>query len=237
MALWIFYVDESGTGLGAAEKRAESKQPYFVLAAAGMLASRWHEMDEAIYQLKKRHLPYLKPTDFELKGRDIRQGTGVFRQLSWSVREALFSDVVDFVAELPCKVVAVIADKRHLPTHMDSVSLYRMAFWRLLSELKAQFQPRGDQILLMMDSRSDLHSSVQDKRLVEAFIEWQNENRGPFIETPWFGFSAFYAGLQVADVLAYLLAWEARESLEGRKFEARRLLARLPEERLRVVEV
>lgn len=237
MALWLFYVDESGTGLSAADKRVEGRQPYFVLAAVGMVASRWPEMEEAIYQLKKRHLPYLKPTDFELKGRDIRHGVGVFRRFSWHDRKALLNDVVDFVAELSCQVVAVVVDKRHVPASMDSVSLYRMAFWRLLAELKMQFQVKSDQILLMMDSRSDLHSSVQDRRLVEAFTEWQNENQGPFVELPWFGFSAFYAGLQVADVMAYLLAWKARELLDGRKFEAQRLLSRLPEGRLRVVEV
>ena len=236
MGFWLYYVDESGTGLSAPEKRTETRQPYFVLAAVGMPAARWPEMNEAVSQLKKRHLGYLKPTDFELKARDIRQGAGVFQPLPWVTRKALFQDIVDFVAEFPCEVVAVRVDKRRLPPAMDATSLYRMAFWRLLDALKAHFQAR-DQILLMMDSRSDLHSSVQDRRVVEAFAEWQQEHKGPFVETPWFGFSAFYPGLQLADMMAYLVAWEAREALEGKKQEAQRLLHRLPTSRLQVIAI
>jgi hypothetical protein len=61
--------------------------------------------------------------------------------------------------------------------------------------------------------RSDMHSSVQDRRLLDAYREWIGSRLGRtrLIELPWFGFSAFYAGLQLADFAAYLVDFASNE--------------------------
>jgi hypothetical protein len=38
-----------------------------------------------------------------------------------------------------------------------------------------------------------------------------------FVELPWFGFSAFYAGLQLADFIAYLIDIAANEELRSER--------------------
>lgn len=70
----------------------------------------------------------------------------------------------------------------------------------------------------MLDMRSDLHSSVQDRRIVDAYRDWVASRTGQthLIELPWFGFSAFYAGLQIADFSAYLIDFVSNEGTPGR---------------------
>ena len=68
-----------------------------------------------------------------------------------------------------------------------------------------------DDGFLLIDSRSDLHSSVQDRCLVDAYRHWARDHNSRFIELPWFGFSAFYSSLQFADVCGYLLDFEQNE--------------------------
>lgn len=233
--LWLFYIDESGVGFPA-RREVVASQPFFALAAVGMRAQQWAQMAEGVNHLKRRLFPDLKPTDFELKARDVRQGMGLFGTLTWQQRLVLLRDMVDLLSEFPAQTVAVCVDKRRLPVGIGSEGMYRMAFWRLLRLLGEYLDGRG-QGLLMMDARSDLHSSVQDRRLVEAFREWQAEHKAPFVSVPWFGFSAFYPGLQLADLMAYLVVWSAREAEQGRRKVARALVERLLPQRLWLVEI
>ena len=71
----------------------------------------------------------------------------------------------------------------------------------------------------MVDMRSDMHSSVQDRRLIDAYREWiiSRAGRTGLIELPWFGFSAFYAGLQLADFTAYLIDFVSNEGKHTRR--------------------
>jgi hypothetical protein len=64
--------------------------------------------------------------------------------------------------------------------------------------------------MLMLDARSDLHSSVQDRRLLDVYRDWRSASqKSRFIEMPWFGFSSFYVGLQLADYVAYSIEYMA----------------------------
>ncbi len=209
--MWLFYVDESGTGLAQSGKVAQSH--HFVLASIGVEAARCSEMNNAVARFKKTLVPYAQPEDFELKAHHLRQGKGFFKPMSWSERLQAMEALAQLIARLPCRVFAVIADKRDLPHDVATdVELYRLAFWRLLDVFQEFLSQENDLGMVMIDARSDLHSSVQDRRLVDAYRNWRGE-RGSNIaiaDAPWFGFSAFYPGLQLADFVAYLLAWESR---------------------------
>ncbi|PKM03374.1 MAG: hypothetical protein CVV17_04555 [Gammaproteobacteria bacterium HGW-Gammaproteobacteria-7] len=120
----------------------------------------------------------------------------------------------DLLASLPCRVFAVQVDTRHLPEYVASdPDLYRLAFWRLLEEIDAHLEREHQPGMLMVDMRSDMHSSVQDRRLIDAYREWISSRMGRtrLVELPWFGFSAFYAGLQLADFAAYLMDFTSNE--------------------------
>lgn len=208
----VFYIDESGTGL------RQRNTPFFVLAAIGLPIDAWRLLDDGVAEIKKRLLSWAKPEDFELKGRDLRRGEKLFRGLSWQERAEGFQTIAQMVGSLPCRIFAVRVDKRNLPATVGSeMDMYRLAFWRLLELLQAELERSGKTGLLMMDARSDFHSSVQDRRVIDAYRDWvtSRAKMPQLVELPWFGFSEFYGGLQLADFCAYLIDFISNESSQG----------------------
>lgn len=198
----LFYLDESGTGL------RDERTPFFVLATVAIRASEWLLLDDQVSALKRKLVPYAKPEDFEIKGRDIRQGLKFFKGRDLDTRLVVINDVAQLIANLPCRIFAVVVDKRDLPEYIGSDNdLYRLALWRLLDLLEAELNLIGELGMLMVDNRSDMHSSIQDRRIVDAYREWMASRQDitHLTELPWFGFSAFYTGLQLADFAAYTI--------------------------------
>ncbi len=226
--MWLFYIDESGTGL------KDRQTPYFVLAATAIPANGWAEVDSRVAALKRRMISWAKPEDFEIKGRDIRRGEKLFRGQNWETRMAAFHAIGQLLNELPCHILAVQVDTRDLPEYVASDSdLYRLAFWRLLEEIDAEMERMNEPGMLLVDMRSDMHSSVQDRRLIDAYRDWIGSRMGRtrLIELPWFGFSAFYAGSQLADFTAYLVDFVSNESVRDTRDQPdhevyRRLIAK-----------
>lgn len=205
----LFYIDESGTGL------RDNKTPFFVLAAVAIPVDKWPLIDSEMSTLKRRLVPWAKPEDYEIKGRDMRRGEKFFKGQDWNSRVKAINDVAQLIAEMPCQLFAVQVDKRDLPDYVGSdTDLYRLAFWRLLEELEQELERLNQPGMLMVDMRSDMHSSVQDRRLVDTYREWiaSRVGRTHLVELPWFGFSAFYAGLQLADFTAYLVDFVSNET-------------------------
>jgi hypothetical protein len=230
----LFYIDESGTGL------KDTRTPFFVLAAVAIHVRDWQAVDSQIASLKRRLISWAKPEDFEIKGRDMRRGEKLFRGQNWEARAQAIDDVAQLIADLPCQVFAIQVDKRDLPAYIGSDSdLYRLTFWRLLEELELELERRRQPRMLMVDMRSDMHSSVQDRRLIDAYREWiaSRGGRTHLVEIPWFGFSAFYAGLQLADFVAYLIDFAANEGIRARRSaELQEAFARV-REKVRLVRI
>jgi len=207
----LFYVDESGTGFG-------TKQPFFSLGTIAIAAQDWARIDREFILLKRRLISWAKPEDWEIKGRDLRQGANFFKKYHWEQRLTIFKQIAELVSELPCQLFAVQIDKRALPeTISNDTDLYRLAFWRLLETLNTFLQQANEDGMIMADMRSTLHDSVQDRRLLDAYREWVElqSGRSRFIELPWFGFSAFYTGLQLADFVSYLMYFISSELERG----------------------
>lgn len=205
----LFYIDESGTGL------KDKQSHYFVLSATAIPAKDAQMIDEQVVTLKQDLISWAKPEDFEIKGRDLRRGDKLFRNQNWEQRSAAILKVANLLANTPCKIWSVQVDTRDLPEYISSDSdLYRIAFWRLLDAIETELTQIESPGMLLLDARSDLHSSVQDRRTVEAYRAWLDRRSGQthIVGMPWFGFSAFYAGLQLADFAAYLVDFVANES-------------------------
>lgn len=198
----FFFVDESGTGL------KDKGTPHFILAAFAVPAETLAELEDRIASLKRLVAPTFEPEDFELKGREILSGRSVFRSHSREQRVEILEKLAELALSLPGKVLAVRVDKRELPlSDFSEADLYRVAFTTLLDALQSELEASGRPGLILMDARSDLHSAVQDRRTLDAFLRWANNRTSiSFASRPWFGFSHFYAGLQMVDVLAYLIS-------------------------------
>jgi len=201
--VYLFYIDESSTGL------KQLKQPFFTLASLGVRLEDWHTLDEAVTRYKRQWVTWAEPEDFELKARDIRHGHGMFSGLEWERRCEILICLGELIGELPVNVAAVVVDKRNLPSTIESEEqLYRGAFWQLLDVLTDMLRKEANPGLLIMDSRSDLHTSVQDRRLIDAYRRYVavRGEQPPLVELPLFGNSEFYSGLQLADFAAHIIA-------------------------------
>lgn len=201
-----FYIDESGTGL------RDRRSPYFVLAATVIPAQELTIVDEQINEFKRRLIPFANPEDYEFKVRELRRGERFFRNLSWSIRAQAIDEMASLIAALPCEILAVQVNKEHLTEYIAAEDqLYAMAFRKLVDMIENLLQQTNQIGMLMVDSRSDLHSSVQDRRLLDVFRQWQHQKTSRLVGLPWFGFSSFYVGLQIADFAAYMIDFVSNE--------------------------
>ncbi|MBP8950585.1 MAG: hypothetical protein KBG73_17200 [Candidatus Promineofilum sp.] len=91
--------------------------------------------------------------------------------------------------------------------------------------------------MLMVDSRSDLHSSVQDRRLLDVYRHWQARKPSRIVGIPWFGFSAFYVGLQIADFAAYMIDFVTNEVDTPFGSEALQIAFRRIENKVQLVRI
>lgn len=147
----LFYIDESGTGLG------DKGSSYFVLSATGIPAQDWKIVDSQVVALKRRLVSWAKPEDFEIKGRDMRHGLKFFQRMNWPERVKAIHDVSDLIATLPCRIFAVQVDKRELLEYTASDDMYCLAFSRLLEEIEHELEQIDQPGMLMLDMRSTLH--------------------------------------------------------------------------------
>ena len=197
--MYLFYTDESHT---------DPHERFFSLASVGVAEGRWRDLDECVTRLKSKWFPWAKPEDVEFKGHDILEGKEVFRALK-DRRFDLFLELSDIVEDAVATVIAVVVDKDSLPETFERrlEPIYRVAYWQLLdvvNELLAKQSQRG---WMMMDARSTLHTSVQDRRLVEVYREYlQRKGESHLVEMPLFGFSHFYSVMQLADFCAYCVS-------------------------------
>lgn len=210
----LFYIDESGTGL------KDRQSLYFLLSAVAVPSEKSRAVDAQVIAIKRQLVSWAKPEDFEIKGRDLRRGDKFFRGLDWEQRSQAIVAVAQLIAESDSQILAVQVDTRDLPEYVASDSdLYRLAFWRLLDKIEELLHKIDQPGMLLIDARSDLHSSVQDRRIIEAFQDWlgTRANHTRLVEIPWFGFSAFYSGLQLADFVAYLVDFVTNESNRSKR--------------------
>jgi hypothetical protein len=211
----IFYIDESGTGL------KDDRNPFFVLGCAALDSKEWQFFDSEMSSLKRRLISWAKPEDWEIKGRDLRRGEGFFVNQNWNERASAMHDIADLISEFRTQFFIVQVDKRLLPRSVESdTDLYRLAFWRLLEEINSFLAEKNQEGMLLCDMRSSsIHSSIQDRRLIDAYREWigSRSGRSHLIELPWFGFSEFYNGLQLIDFACYLVDFTHNEREAGKR--------------------
>jgi hypothetical protein len=207
----LFYVDEGGTGWKDMETN------FFFLASFAIHVQHWSQMDREVSTLKKELLSGMEPEDWELKGRNIWQGQGSFKNYPRESRLRAFKQISKTLNQLPCHIFAVQVNKKRLRETTedikDDTGLYRLTFDQLLEQLDAYLKQYNETGILLMDSRSTQHTSVQDGRLLRVYRDWKSQKESSnFVELPLFGSSEFYTGLQLADYVVYLIDRSSKEA-------------------------
>ncbi|WP_445173384.1 hypothetical protein, partial [Microcoleus sp.] len=129
--------------------------------------------------LKKELFRGREPENWELKGRDIWQGVGSFKKFPEEFRLRAFKKVSETMSQLPCHIFAVQVNKKRLRETSedikDETGLYRLAFNQLLELLDAYLKQSNETGILLMDSRSTQHTSIQDGRLLRVYRDWKSQ--------------------------------------------------------------
>lgn len=231
----FFYVDESGTGL------KDLQSAFFVLGCITVDEREWQRIDGEVTLLKRRLISWAKPEDWEIKARDMRRGDRLFRNQNWEIRAKAFHAISSTISEFQCRLIVVQVDKRLLPRSVQTdTDLYRLAFWRLLDELDKFLHQNDKTGMMLFDMRSSsLHSSIQDRRLIDAYRDWLSTktSRNRFVGMPWFGFSEFYAGLQLADFVSYLVDFTHNEIERGKRSRELYEAFQLIESKLHLIKI
>jgi hypothetical protein len=218
----LFYIDEGGTGW------KDQETNFFFLVSFAVPAYYVPEMDRELRSLKQSWLSGDKLTDWELKGRDIWQGQGKFKNVNQKYRCEVFLQLAQNLSQSKCSIFAIVINKKLIIENQEQINkdvkryikndtdLYQLSFEKMLDLLNNFLKTSNQTGILLMDSRSTSHNSVQDGRLVKVYQDWieLQEETPCFIEKPWFGFSEFYTGLQLADYVTYLLARRVNEKKE-----------------------
>ena len=207
----LFYIDEGGTGWKDMETN------FFFLASFAIHIQHWSQMDRQFSALKKELFSGREPEDWELKGRNIWQGVGSFKNFSREFRLRGFKEISETISHLPGHIFAVQVNKkkwRETSEYIkDETGLYRLTFTQLLEQLDAYLKQYNETGILLMDSRSTQHTSIQDGRLLRVYRDWKSPKKSSnFVELPLFGFSDFYTGLQLADYVVYLIDRYSKEA-------------------------
>ncbi len=217
----LHYTEESGTNL------KDKQSDFFVLAALAISAHVVPSVDRAVVDFKRAQVSWAKAEDFELKATAIRHGHGIFSGRPPRANLGLLVELGKMIGQLPLEVLVVAIDKRDLPdTFISSEQVYNGAFRRLLDLILESLKNKNENGLLMFDARSNQHTAVEDRRLIETYREYMAQRGHPtlIVEPPWFGVSSFYAGLQLADICAHLTAQAlqkgyAHQPASGKSFE------------------
>jgi hypothetical protein len=169
----LFYVDEGGTGW------SDPTTNLFFLASFAIHIQHWSQMDREVSALKKELFRGKEPEDWELKGRDIWQGEGSFKNCPRQLGFRAFKKASETMSLLPCHIFAVQVNKKRLRETReyikDETGLYRLAFNQLLEQLDAYLKQSNETGILLMDSRSNQHTSIQDDRLIKVYRDWKSQ--------------------------------------------------------------
>ena len=199
--MMIFYIDEAGTN--------RSKN-YLILTAVSIHYNNHWLIDRQVNEHKRNLVPWAKPEDWEIKTNELYHGMNFFGRFDRELRNKAIRETARLIKQLPCYILAIQLDKnRVLSRQIGYNEMYRLGFWGLLDLIKDYLIKSQKIGLMLVDSRSTQSSSVQDRRLIDAYREWhsfRNIADHNLIGLPWFGFSAFYGGLQLSDFCSYLIS-------------------------------
>ncbi|MEA5499833.1 DUF3800 domain-containing protein [Limnoraphis robusta Tam1] len=218
----LFYIDEGGTGW------KDEQSEYFFLCALAIHSRFLREIETEFFNFKQSIVQSKQPDEWELKGRDIWQGLSQFKNVPQDYRVQIFVEFSQMLSQLPCHLFAIQMNKQLLREQQQAITndtdLYKLSLHYLLNRLETFLENSEETGMLFLDSRSTLNTAVQDNRVIKAYKNWRDANIKAInlinlIGLPWFGFSAFYPGLQIVDYATYLLSRLSVEKSEARIIE------------------
>lgn len=212
MVAWALYLDETGVPEKHNEPLEAGQTPAFTLAGVALPLDRWREYDRQYLYLKREFFPaeIERSTKidalWEVKGNDL-----LAPRNAKSERNSVFARrVMNLVADFNGKVFGVTFLKGAVKP-MPKTSIYTKGLQILAERFNTFLREENSSGVLVLDSRMahtqkgrGLDYTVAQSYLSFVFGNAEGRNLDRIVEAPLFADSSLTAGLQIADIIAFL---------------------------------
>ncbi len=215
--MYFAYVDESGN------KDINNKQnKLYVIVAIIIHEQYWDYIHKECKNLKQKIWNLVKneedpidiPEDFELHMKEISRKEGYYASIGDDDKKLrkIWQEMYYFLSKLFIKIVSIVVHKEHF-LKQNYLGVANWAFKLLIERLNRYVMdsnPEKQQhIMIVMDS-VDSEFDEQKRHEIETFIKYgtgQGWDEFPeqVIETPFIVDSKIHNGVQLADIVAYLV--------------------------------
>ncbi len=215
--MYFAYVDESGN------KDVNNKQnKLYVLTAVIIHEKYWDWIHQQTKNLKQRIWDVVRqrgdsrdfPDDFELHMKEISRKEGYYKTIGDDNDKlrTIWRELYSFISKLFIKIISIIVHKDHF-TDQNFVGVGRWAFKLLIERLNRYIMdnhPEKEQHIMIVMDRVDQKFDEQKRIEIENFIHYGTgqgwkEIPEQVIETPFIVDSKIHSGVQLADIVAYLV--------------------------------
>lgn len=189
----FFYVDEGGDPHPHREPLLQGGTPLFCLSAVAMHASRWRELDRALFQLKRAYFsremqgftarnPDMRPEHYEIKGRQL-----VKPSHAGSRRNRVFTlKILDLARQLDIRLFAAVW-RKDPANPVDAMSMYTQGLQVLAEGFHYHCAQTGERGVIVVDGRTkNLDFQVAASHLSYIFGNPVGRNYTTLVETPMF---------------------------------------------------
>jgi len=215
--MYFAYIDESGN-----KDITNEQNKLYVLSAIIINEKYWDWIHQESKNLKSKIWDLVRdkglqvdpPDDFELHMKEISRKEGYYHTIGDDDKKLryIWQELYSFISILFIKIVSIVIHKEHF-TDQNFVDVGKWAFKLLIERLNRyvmDYHPEKEQhIMIVMDS-VDTQFDEQKRREIENFIKYgtgQGWEEFPeqVIETPFIVDSKIHSGVQLTDLVAYLV--------------------------------
>lgn len=207
--MYLLYLDESDTTI---DKKADEITPrWYCVSGMLIVGSSYGKIQRSWESFVKK---YKLPENFEIKGEELYQGTGYWKNEPPHKRIGFCKEVCKFIKSSNIKIYSaleVVKNNKHAKSYKELLNniLTRVA------KYIASTRTRGRQFILIFDQREDIRNEILEKiRLTRKEIIKEHKKSCTFIDYGFEGDSRLCFGIQIADFVSYFLR---RQQIAQRK--------------------
>lgn len=197
--MYLLYTDESDT----TENRKTLTLRWLCIAGLLVVDRSYRLIQERFEKLLKNHN---LPDNFEIKGSDLYNRTGHWKNTKPQERIDFWNEVCQFIRESKFKIFSALG----VIQNNDHITSYKELLGEVLDMTASHVSKRGSktgrQLTLIFDERPDIESEIREQiKLSRKEIISKFNRSCSFIDYGFDGDSKLCWGIQIADFVAYFL--------------------------------
>jgi hypothetical protein len=217
----LFFIDESW------QSTCDGKYKVGVLSAIQIKSHDFNECSMQIYNLKLKHLGFKAASEFEIKGKDVFKNY-VFKLESKGIPSNILNLAREILGYMKTSGVSffasVVFSKEELDLACADVDLLERPFFFLFERIDLFMKENHPGLMakIIFDDRGYQTNTKISKSVSNFFHKSRaGQSFDTIIKVPFFAISSENAGIQIADLAAYILGARFTGDREKREFFAK----------------